>query len=95
MTIENDKKIAKFMGRKVMTDGITWFDENYTVIKYRDFNSLIPVVEKIESLKVASVIIDGRLGCEIKSYETDFKISILSFGYSSRHDRKIYVFISC
>jgi len=54
--LENNKLIAEFMGRKLHTDGISWFDGNFKVSKYKDWNSLMPVVEKIDTLGYDTVI---------------------------------------
>jgi hypothetical protein len=48
--IEESKLIAAFMGRELHTDDISWFDEYYKPLRYEDWNSLMPVIEKIESL---------------------------------------------
>lgn len=49
---ENNKLIAEFMDLKIQTDGISWFDENFNALKRydNDWNSLMPVVEKIENI---------------------------------------------
>jgi hypothetical protein len=49
--IQEIKLIATFMDRILQTDGISWFDENYVPLKYNDWNTLMPVVEKIETTK--------------------------------------------
>lgn len=46
--VENNKKIATFMGREVHTDGIGWFDEKLKMFFYQeDWNELMKVVAKI------------------------------------------------
>lgn len=52
--LENNKLIARFMGREVHTDGIGWFDEKFKTFTYqKGWNELMPVIEKIINTEVA------------------------------------------
>jgi len=42
----------------------------------RSWDWLMRVVEKIEKLKVCSIIIDGRSGCKIKTFDEKFEVQI-------------------
>jgi hypothetical protein len=66
--MENNKLIAEFMGREIHTDGIGWFDENFKVFKYDDWNNLMPVVEKIESFQ------DGDDGDSMRGHLYNLRI---------------------
>lgn len=57
---KNNKIIAQFLGLTIITDGISLFDTKYKPLaKYHEnWNDLMPVVEKIESLE-GWVQIDG------------------------------------
>ena len=50
--LEGNKLLAEFMGKKIITDGISWFDTYYNALPRYDlsWDSLMPVVEKIESI---------------------------------------------
>ena len=60
-TTKKDILIAEFMGLKIITDGISWFDTDYKALKKYDtsWDWLMPVVEKIESFDGFSVRIEG------------------------------------
>lgn len=64
-TLENDKKIAIFMGRTPQTDNISWFDENFKPLKYDDWNNLMPVyhkcIEVLDGIKEIDAILDQYL----------------------------------
>ena len=55
---EENKLIAEFMGRKVITDEISWFDTDYKLLKYNDWNNLMPVVGKIEKLTLVNAEVE-------------------------------------
>lgn len=89
--VENNKLIAVFMGRKIQTDNISWFDENYKPLKYDDWNTIMPVVEKIESLG-GCVIIDD-IDCEITYggtyYESTNSMEECNFSTYQSSDTKL------
>ena len=47
--LEGNKLLAEFMGKKIITDGISWFDTYYNALPRYDlsWDWLMPVVEKI------------------------------------------------
>lgn len=48
---------------------------NGQILKYHEnWAWLMPVVEKIESLNICSVVIDNRIGCQITHYDGEFDI---------------------
>ena len=56
--LEGNKLLAEFMGKKIITDGISWFDTYYNALPRYDlsWDSLMPVVEKIESIRIYSPV---------------------------------------
>ena len=84
-TTENNILIAKFMGREIHTDGIGYFDENFTSLKYNDWNTLMPVVEKIRN--VTSYDRD-KFSTEVTIYGD--KTSIKSKGYGEKEHSKSF-----
>ena len=70
LTVKERKMVATFMGRSPQTDGISWFDENYKVLKYDDWNTVMPVINKISSgHHKVSIVSDGDYEyCEILCY---------------------------
>jgi len=68
--LEGNKLIAKFMNLDIITDGISWFDTSYKALKKYNssWDSLIPVVEKIESLPTKD---KSRYVVDIASYTCD------------------------
>lgn len=86
--LEKNKLIAEFMtldktyGYLVLKQGE--YSPEYQHFKYHEsWEWLMGVVEKIEQMKVnklhiASVVIDGRVGCEIKTFDGNFSITYLA-----------------
>ena len=83
-TTENNILIAKFMGREIHTDGISCFDENFTPLKYNDWNTLIPVVEKIESLGFEFMITESRCAINKNTDHSTKEVYHLEVLYSKK-----------
>lgn len=66
MKTEKNKIIAEFMGLKIITDGISFFDTDYNRLKnyHSDWSQIMEVVEKIEN--IGATVIIGRMFCDIK-----------------------------
>jgi hypothetical protein len=71
----DNKIIAQFLGLTIITDGISFFDTNYKPLAnyHENWNDLMPVVDKIESLEFVSVYTNktslGEFSIEI-NYDT-------------------------
>ena len=65
--LNGNKLIAKFMGLKIITDEISWFDTNYKSLGNYDssWDWLMPVIDKIETLNYAVTITQNI--CTIKA----------------------------
>lgn len=61
--IKDNILIAEFMGLKIITDGISWFDTDYTSLKRynEEWNHLMPVVENINQRIVDRKKIDFKI----------------------------------
>ena len=61
MQNENNIKIAEFMGKEIITDGISLFDVNYNPLpKYHEsWDELIPVIQKCLENKKENIFTDS------------------------------------
>lgn len=90
--MEEEKLIAVFMGRTPQTDGISWFDENYKPIKYKSWEHLMPVVEKIETTGYDCTSFERYKEIEEKQSHMNFHIGcgVIRTAYFQFPNKKSY-----
>ena len=82
MNTENNKIIARFMGLTIITDTISYFDTSYNPLKKynEDWNWLMEVVEKIESLEHCQVAI-VKNWCRIEHAKHNSRVDSRDYSY--------------
>lgn len=91
--IENNKLIAEFMGLKMYTDGISWFDKSFNSLKkyHKSWDWLMPVIEKIEESCSTTLHFYSVKSMSIENYHFEILGCANDFENTTHGDNKIKV----